>query len=175
MFCSIIRLEGVGKRFGDTVAVEDAHLTVERGDFVALLGPSGCGKTTLLRLIAGFEAPDTGTVFVRGRRVAGAGTWVEPERRHVGMVFQDYALFPHLTVAENVGFGLPRLGARAASGVLALVGLDGCDARYHTSSRAASSSGLPWRALSPPLRRSSSSTSRGRMSTRSCARHFAPK
>ena len=131
MFCSIIRLEGVGKRFGDTVAVEDAHLTVERGDFVALLGPSGCGKTTLLRLIAGFEEPDTGTVFVRGRRVAGAGTWVEPERRRVGMVFQDYALFPHLTVAENVGFGLPRRERRGRlPEVLALVGLEGCDARY---------------------------------------------
>src|SRR3990172_3237827 len=131
MFCSIIRLEGIGKRFGDTVAVEDAHLTVDRGDFVALLGPSGCGKTTLLRLIAGFEEPDTGTVFVRGRRVAGAGTWVEPERRRVGMVFQDYALFPHLTVAENVGFGLPRREPpRPLPHVLALVGLEGCDARY---------------------------------------------
>jgi len=131
MFCSIIRLEGVGKRFGDTVAVEDAHLTVDRGDFVALLGPSGCGKTTLLRLIAGFEEPDTGTVQIAGERVAGAGAWVPPERRRVGMVFQDYALFPHLTVAQNVGFGLPRRErSTRVPAVLQLVGLEGLKRRY---------------------------------------------
>src|ERR671918_751108 len=131
MSCSMIRLEGVTKRFGATTAVDEASLCIDYGEVVALLGPSGCGKTTLLRLIAGFEDPDGGTVDVAGRRVAGRGTWVPPEQRRVGMVFQDYALFPHLTVAENVGFGLPR---RARAGrvaeLLAIVGLDGLGGRY---------------------------------------------
>src|SRR5919106_3589213 len=113
MSCSMIRLEGVTKRFGATTAVDEASLCVEYGEVVALLGPSGCGKTTLLRLIAGFEDPDGGTVEVAGRRVAGGGTWVPPGQRRVGVGFQDYALFPPLTVAQNVGFGLPRR-ARAA-------------------------------------------------------------
>jgi iron(III) transport system ATP-binding protein len=127
----MIRLEGVTKRFGDVVAVDSTSLCVDRGEVVALLGPSGCGKTTLLRLVAGFERPDGGTVEVAGRAVAGAGAWVPPERRRVGMVFQDYALFPHLTVAENVGFGLVRgtRGGRVAE-LLAIVGLGGLGGRY---------------------------------------------
>jgi iron(III) transport system ATP-binding protein len=131
MACSMIRLEGVTKRFGATTAVDAASLCVERGEVVALLGPSGCGKTTLLRLIAGFERPDGGMVEVAGRRVGGPGTWVPPEERRVGMVFQDYALFPHLTVAENVGFGLPRRErAGRVRELLRMVGLDGLDRRY---------------------------------------------
>jgi iron(III) transport system ATP-binding protein len=131
MSCSMIRLDGVTKRFTETTAVDEASLCVERGEVVALLGPSGCGKTTLLRLIAGFERPDGGTVEVAERLVAGAGAWIPPEQRRVGMVFQDYALFPHLTVAENVGFGLPRR-ARAArvAELLAIVNLDGLGRRY---------------------------------------------
>jgi iron(III) transport system ATP-binding protein len=130
MNCGMVCAHGVSKRFGTTRAVDDADLCVERGEFVALLGPSGCGKTTLLRLIAGFEHPDAGTIAIDGRRVAGE-TWVPPERRHVGMVFQDYALFPHLTVAENVGFGLDRKGRPArVSDALRLVGLSGLEARY---------------------------------------------
>ena len=127
----MILLDAVAKSFGATVAVRDAHLCVERGEVVALLGPSGCGKTTLLRLIAGFEEPQAGTVSVAGERVAGAGAWVPPERRRVGMVFQDYALFPHLTVAENVGFGLRRRerGERVPM-LLALVGLCGLGHRF---------------------------------------------
>ncbi len=87
-------------------AVDDLSLTVRSGETVALLGPSGCGKTTTLRLIAGFEWPDMGRVVIAGREVVGAGAFLPPERRRVGMVFQDYALFPHLTVADNVAYGL---------------------------------------------------------------------
>jgi len=127
----MIRLEGVSKRFGEVVAVDDASLCVARGEVVALLGPSGCGKTTLLRLIAGFERPESGVVTVAGTRATGPGTWVPPERRKVGMVFQDYALFPHLTVAENVGFGVPRRTRRdRVPELLAIVGLDGLARRY---------------------------------------------
>ncbi len=127
---TMIRLEHACKRFGAVRAVEGAELEVGRGEFVALLGPSGCGKTTLLRLIAGFEAPDAGSVLLGGRVVAGTA-WVPPERRHVGMVFQDYALFPHLTVARNVGYGLPRRarGPRVRE-ALALVGLEGHEDRF---------------------------------------------
>jgi iron(III) transport system ATP-binding protein len=126
-----IRVDGVTKRFGDVVAVDDADLTVSGGEIVALLGPSGCGKTTLLRTIAGFERPDAGRVEVDGRRVAGDGTWVPPEARRVGMVFQDYALFPHLRVTENVGFGLPRHErSQRVPALLELVGLGALAERY---------------------------------------------
>lgn len=112
---------GVTKTFGANRAVDRADLQVRRGELVALLGPSGSGKTTLLRLIAGFETPDSGTVHVGGRPVAGEGVWEEPDRRRIGMVFQDGALFPHLTVGENLAFGRPRPGR--AQECLALVGL----------------------------------------------------
>jgi len=131
MACGMICCHGVSKRFGAVQAVDQAQLCVERGEMVALLGPSGCGKTTLLRLIAGFEEPDAGEIKVVDRAVAGAGTWIPPERRRVGMVFQDYALFPHLTVSENVGFGLPRRERRTrVPAVLALVDLCGLGERY---------------------------------------------
>jgi len=116
-----IRAVGIAKRFGGTVAVADADVTVAPGELAALLGPSGSGKTTLLRVIAGFESPDGGTVEIGGRTVVGPGTWVEPEHRRIGMVFQDGALFPHLTVAKNVAFGGPRPGR--VEECLALVGL----------------------------------------------------
>jgi len=126
-----IRLDRVTKRFGDVAAVRGADLEVAGGEIVALLGPSGCGKTTLLRTIAGFERPDDGLVEIGGRRVAGENAWVPPEGRGVGMVFQDYALFPHLTVAENVGFGLPRRDrAQRVPTLLALVDLCGLGGRY---------------------------------------------
>ena len=127
----MIRLDGVTKRFGGVAAVDGASLCVERGEVVALLGPSGCGKTTLLRLIAGFADPDAGTVEVANRAVAGRGTWIPPEERRVGMVFQDYALFPHLDVAANVGFGLPRrTRASRVAELLSVVGLQDLGRRY---------------------------------------------
>src|SRR3989304_1285539 len=115
----VIQLAGVSKSFGPIRAVDAADLRVERGELVALLGPSGCGKTTLLRLIAGYERPDAGTVEIGGRDV----TALPPERRGVGMVFQDYALFPHLSVAQNIGFARPRRAPDArVRELLALVG-----------------------------------------------------
>lgn len=96
----------LSRHFDDTAAVDQIDLQVERGQILTVLGPSGCGKTTLLRLIAGFEAPDAGQVKIDGRLVASPGYLVPPEQRRVGMVFQEHALFPHLTVSENIAFGL---------------------------------------------------------------------
>ena len=101
-----IQFEGVTKRFGEVVAVDDVSLSIDRGAFFSFLGPSGCGKTTSLRLIAGFEAPIAGSLELAGDVVADGRHFVPPERRGVGMVFQDYALFPHMTVLENVEYGL---------------------------------------------------------------------
>jgi iron(III) transport system ATP-binding protein len=103
---SDVRLKGISKSFGPVDAVREVNLEIERGELVAVLGPSGCGKTTLLRTIAGFEQPDSGCVVVGDVVVAGPGRFVPPERRRIGMVFQEYALFPHLSVRANVAFGL---------------------------------------------------------------------
>ncbi len=111
----------IRKSFGATPAVGGATVSVGQGELVALLGPSGSGKTTMLRCIAGFEVPDAGTVAIDGRLVAGPAAWVEPDARRVGMVFQDGALFPHLSVAANVGFGRPSAGR--VEECLRLVGL----------------------------------------------------
>jgi iron(III) transport system ATP-binding protein len=120
----VLRLSDISKTFGATQALCGADLEVRRGEIVALCGPTGCGKTTALRVLAGFERPDAGRVEIDGRLVAGDGAWVAPDRRRVGMVFQDYALFPHLDVAANVGFGVPR-GERPGrvDELLELVGL----------------------------------------------------
>ena len=135
---ALVHLEHVTKRFGADrpPATDGLSFTVESGRILALLGPSGCGKTTTLRLIAGFETPDQGRIAIAGRTVADAdrGIHVEPEARGVGVVFQDYALFPHLTIAQNVGFGLERTSrserrARVAQ-VLDLVSLTDFAERY---------------------------------------------
>jgi iron(III) transport system ATP-binding protein len=127
----VLRLSDIGKSFGATTALTGASLKVARGEIVALCGPTGCGKTTALRILAGFERPDTGRVEIDGKLVAGDGAWVAPDRRRVGMVFQDYALFPHLDVAANVGFGVPR-GDRPTrvQEVLDLVGLGDLGHRF---------------------------------------------
>lgn len=127
-----IQLERVTKAYPGSAspAVERLSLCVEAGSIVTLLGPSGCGKTTSLRLIAGFERPDIGTITLGERTVAGPGTWVPPERRGIGMVFQEHALFPHLTVAANIGFNLkgPDRAARIEDAI-ELVGLSGMGTR----------------------------------------------
>jgi iron(III) transport system ATP-binding protein len=102
----MVSIDGVSLRFDEVLAVNHVSLDVERGEIVSLLGPSGSGKSSLLRLIAGIEHPTQGRVLIEGIEVAGPDRFVEPEQRRVGMVFQDYALFPHLTVAANVAFGL---------------------------------------------------------------------
>ena len=129
-----VSVAGVTKAFGEVPAVAATDLQANEGEVLALVGPSGCGKTTLLRLVAGFEAPDAGTIRIADSVVAGGGVFVPPERRRVGMVFQQLALFPHLDVAGNVGYGLKGLARRdraaRVSEMLALVGLDGYDGRF---------------------------------------------
>ena len=130
---SALRLSQVSKSFGDTAAVSNLSLELPAGEILCLLGPSGCGKTTTLRLIAGFETPDAGAIRIGGRAVYDDGVNASPERRRIGMVFQEGALFPHLTVAQNVAFGLPRRSPRRREQVasaLKMVELDGYEARY---------------------------------------------
>nr|WP_132058552.1 ABC transporter ATP-binding protein [Halorussus amylolyticus] len=102
----VLELDGVTKTYGSETAVDSLSLSVHEGELLTLLGPSGCGKTTTLRMMAGLERPDSGSVRLDGEVVADGTTSVSPENRNVGLVFQDFALFPHLTVAENVAFGL---------------------------------------------------------------------
>jgi iron(III) transport system ATP-binding protein len=125
----ILQFDGVSKWFGESQAVADVSLSLPQG-ILALLGSSGCGKTTLLRLIAGFEQPQTGSIEIAGRKVASNNCWIPPEQRRLGMVFQDYALFPHLTVVENVAFGLKKQEKDAAKRLIELVGLTGLEKRY---------------------------------------------
>jgi iron(III) transport system ATP-binding protein len=137
----VLRLDAITKRYSTQLppAVDQISLSLGQGEILGLLGPSGCGKTTLLRLIAGFEKPDGGTLYLGSQPVSG-NPWLPPERRDVGIVFQDYALFPHLTVAQNVTFGLQgksRRGGLAAAEIeqrtedaIALVGLDSLKRRY---------------------------------------------
>jgi iron(III) transport system ATP-binding protein len=124
-------VSGVGKTFDGPVVLTDVDLSVEPGEIVALLGPSGCGKTTLLRSIAGLESVDSGEIIVGDRLVSSMDVSIAPEKRRVGMVFQDWALFPHMSVAKNVGYGLDR-NERAEGRIeeaLAMVGLEGLSAR----------------------------------------------
>ena len=123
----LIRIEGVTKRFGHIVAVDEVNATIRENEFFALLGPSGCGKTTLLRLLAGFETPDAGRLLLDGRDLVG----IRPYRRPLNMMFQSYALFPHMTVFDNIAYGLRQEGAgrgeidRRVANALALVQLTG--------------------------------------------------
>ena len=132
-------LVAVSKSFGATQVVSDVSLSVTEGEFVVILGPSGCGKTTTLRMIAGLERPDAGTIAIGGTIVSGPGRFVRPEHRAIGMVFQSYAIWPHMTVFENVAYPLRvrrvpmRERRRRADEVLELVGLGGAGPRAATS------------------------------------------
>ncbi|WP_416676241.1 ABC transporter ATP-binding protein [Egbenema bharatensis] len=132
----VLNLVNVTKQFAGSAvpAVSSVSVTLTQGNILALLGSSGCGKTTLLRLIAGFEYPEAGTIAVAQQIVADAQSWVPPEKRGVGMVFQDYALFPHLTVSQNITFGLNQkpkeVATQSLNEVLTLVGLAGMGDRY---------------------------------------------
>ena len=127
----LLRIEGVGKSFGNFRAVDRLSLDIRAGEFFALLGPSGCGKTTLLRMLAGFETPDEGRILLDGKDIA----QVAPHERPVNMMFQNYALFPHLNVGDNIAFGLKRAGmdradvATRVAEMVALVKLDGLEKR----------------------------------------------
>lgn len=127
-------IRGVSRRYGRTPALDDVSLSLSPGEILAVLGDSGCGKSTLLRLVAGLDAPDAGEIRIDGRRVAGRGGDEPPETRGVGLMFQDYALFPHLTVLANIRFGLSHLSGAQARAVarerLAEVGLAGREESY---------------------------------------------
>lgn len=128
----LVRIEGVSKHFGDMVALDNLTLDIARGEFVTFLGPSGCGKSTTLRILGGFEKPTTGRVILDGEDV----TMLPPEKRHVNMVFQDYALFPHMTVRQNISFGLELKGMdkanirRRQDEIMAFLELDNLGDRY---------------------------------------------
>lgn len=129
-----LKIDRLALGYGPRTVVHELSLALAAGEIGCLLGPSGCGKTTVLRAVAGFETPRAGEIRLGDSVVAGGGHWVAPEARRVGMVFQDYALFPHLTVAGNIGFGLRRLArpARAARvrEMLELIGLPDAGAHY---------------------------------------------
>ena len=131
-----VRIQGLSKRYGDVGAVEGLDLRVEPGELVALLGPSGCGKTTTLRLVAGFLKPDTGEIWVGERCLSSPAAVVPPERRRMAMIFQSYALWPHMTVNQNVAYGLRFTGTlkvdrdRRVNDILKAVQLEGYGARY---------------------------------------------
>lgn len=128
----LVRIEGVSKHFGDTVALDNLTLDIASGEFVTFLGPSGCGKSTTLRILGGFEQPTSGRVILDGEDV----TSQPPEKRHVNMVFQDYALFPHMTVMQNISFGLELKGMDKKSirqrqeEIMTFLELDGFGDRY---------------------------------------------
>lgn len=132
MTCTEICLTNITKTFGTTIAVDKMNLEINQGEFFSILGPSGCGKTTTLRIIAGLEKPTSGEVFLRDRKI----TDLPPYKRHIGMVFQDYALFPHMKIFDNIAFGLRMAGwskgkiKTRVEELLQLIRLPGIESRY---------------------------------------------
>lgn len=128
---SDIKISHITKHYGQNPVISDVSMHIRAGEFVAVLGPSGCGKTTLLRLVAGFETLDCGTIELGGKAVSADGLHIQPEKRDVGIVFQNYALWPHMSVSENIGYSLKVAGIASAERkrrvdeALATVGLDG--------------------------------------------------
>jgi spermidine/putrescine transport system ATP-binding protein len=166
-----VRLEQLSKRFGEVIAVDSIDLEIPRGSFFALLGPSGCGKTTTLRMVGGFEEPTSGRILLGDRDVSALPSY----KRDVNTVFQSYALFPHLTIFDNVAFGLRRRGVRGADlkrrcgEMLELVGLAAAGGRGPSSSRVGSSNGWRSRVHSSTIPESCCSTSRSAPSISSSA------
>jgi len=130
----VVSLQEVLKTFGNTLVIDKVSFEIKQGEILALLGPSGCGKTTTLRLIAGFEQPDAGTICIQGTEAASPSFLMPPEQRSVGMIFQEYALFPHMTVVENVVYGLKGMERlqqkKVLAGMLELVDMEGYEDRY---------------------------------------------
>lgn len=130
----ILAIEKVERRFGDVAALDGVSFEIAAGEIVCLVGHSGCGKSTLLRVIAGVDEVDAGAVALDGRVVSGDGVFVEPEHRNIGFMFQDYALFPHLTARQNIGFGLRAMGRKDAAArvedVIARLGIEALAERY---------------------------------------------
>lgn len=138
-FAASLVFENIERRYGDQLALQNLNLSINPGEVVCLLGPSGCGKTTLLRIGAGIEKPSSGRVLINDLEVAGSKTFIQPEKRSVGLMFQDFALFPHLNVIQNVAFGLRFLPSaeaeKEAKSMLARVGLSELSHAYpHTLS-----------------------------------------
>ncbi|MEO8652844.1 MAG: ABC transporter ATP-binding protein, partial [Ramlibacter sp.] len=133
---SFLELSGLTKRYGSLAVVKSISLAIDKGQLVCLLGPSGCGKTTTLRLIAGFLEPDDGEIRVGGRRISSRAATEAPERRNMSMIFQSYALWPHMTVFENIAYGLRLRGLpsgelqRRADTILAATRLSELAQRY---------------------------------------------
>lgn len=131
---SLLSVESLACAYGTQSIVEDVNFAIEEGDIACLLGPSGCGKTTILRALAGFNDVSGGQIIMNGRTISALNRTLSPEKRNMGMVFQDYALFPHLTVADNIGFGLRNLSSgqrrEAVKSVLKLVRLPDLSQRY---------------------------------------------
>ncbi len=126
-----LSVKNIFKRYsGHQTVADDISFTIEQGRLGALIGPSGCGKTTLLRMIAGFETPESGSIQICGKEVASPKTNIGPEKRNAGMVFQDYALFPHLTVNENITFGPVKYSKKEIEKLIRITGLTGSEKKY---------------------------------------------
>lgn len=172
---TIVSFRHLRKDYGAITVVPDFSLEIRRGELVCLLGPSGCGKTTTLRMLAGFIPPTGGEILIDGQDV----TRVPAYRRDVGIVFQNYALFPHMTVAKNVEYGLVNIGMKRGERIkrvddmLRRVELQHLSERYPASSRAASNNALRWRERLRCSQKCCSSMSPSRTWMRSCACDFA--
>ena len=168
----MIHFQNVTKRFGEFTAIDNLTIGIYEREFYALLGPSGCGKTTLMRMLAGFETPTEGKIFLAGQDIAP----VPPNKRAVNMMFQSYALFPHLSIWENIAFGLKREGMPKhdindrVEEMLRLIRLEKFARRKPSRSPAASGSGWRWRGRWRRRRSCCCWTNRWARSTRSCAR-----
>lgn len=173
----LLNLRNLACGYQDQRVVQNLNLHLNAGDIGCLLGSSGCGKTTTLRAIAGFEPVHEGEITLAGETISSAGFTLAPEKRRIGMVFQDYALFPHLSVAENIGFGIRKHPQkdRVTEELLELVNLKNLGKRFPHELSGVSSSVSPWPAPWRRSRNCSCSTNRSPTSTASCGASSATK